>query len=270
MATKISLKQLSQEILDLISAGGGALTRDITSNVTVGAAPAGTKFPKNQDLTSFAETLLLKEITPSISVSFSGTGIKEMGTTVNGTTMVLTINNLPQVKLPINKIDFYIENTVVDSQSFVDGKSNYSYTYSNSINTTTTAKVVLTYSGGRTVQGSGTFAFVYGTFYGATTVSTIDNTIANTLITSFNKTLNTSKSFSWKNITLNDERFCYMYPASFGVLTSIKDGNGFDQTQGYTRYQVNIDYPTNGDTVSYYVYLLNDSTTGSGFTQNYA
>lgn len=61
-----------------------------------------------------------------------------------------------------------------------------------------------------------------------------------------------------------------MYPSSYGTLSSIKDGNGFDQTNGYTRYQVNITYPTNNAKVSYYVYLLNDSTTGNGFTQIYS
>lgn len=52
MTTKIAIKQLSQEVIDLINAGGrGTLLRDIISNVAVGAAPVGTKFPQGQDLT---------------------------------------------------------------------------------------------------------------------------------------------------------------------------------------------------------------------------
>lgn len=115
MATKISVKQLSDEVLTLISGGGGALDKDITSNVAVGAASSGTLFPSGQTLTQFAEALLRKDITPSISTSFSGSGIKEMGTTVNGTTMKLIIGNLSSVTVPITKVEFYVGNTLVDT-----------------------------------------------------------------------------------------------------------------------------------------------------------
>lgn len=269
MSTKISLKQLAPEVLDLLG-GGGALSRDITSNVSVGAANSGTLFPNGQTLTEFAETLLLKEIVPTISTTFSGTGVKEIGTSVNGSTMTLKITNTPSASITINTIEFYVGNTLLDSQPYVKGTNTYTYTYSNTITTNTTLKAVLTYNGNKKLQGTGDFQFVYGRFYGTTTYSTIDSTIANTLITSFTKNIQNSKALTWNNITLNDERFCYMYPASLGALSSIKDGNGFDQTQGYTRYQVNLTYPTNNQIVSYYVYLLSDSTTGSGFTQIYS
>lgn len=270
MATKISLKQLSDEVINLInSGGGGALLKDIVSNVTVGAAPAGTKFPIGQDLTTFAETLLLKEIAPTISTTFSGAGVKEIGTNINGSTITLKITNNPSTSITINKIDFFIGNTLLDSQPYKAGTKTYIYSYTDAITTDTTLKAVLTYNGNKTLTNSGNFKFVYGSFYGPTTAAFIDSSIANGLINSFTKSIKETKSLTWSGITLNDERFCYMYPSSMGVLNSIKDGNGFDQTGGYTRYQVNITYPTNNDIVSYYVYLLNDSTTGSGFTQIY-
>lgn len=271
MATKITLKQLSQEVLDLIDAGGsGALLRDIISNVAVGAAPVGTKFPKGQDLTGFAEALLRKDIVPTISTSFSGVGTKEVGTIINGSTMALNINNLSSVTVPINKIDFYVNNVIVSTQVFQNGQARYTFTYNSAINQNTTMKAILTYNNNQTVQGSGTFSFVYGSFYGPTSASTIDSTIMNGLISTFTKTIKDTKAFTWDKITLNDERFCYAYPASMGTLSSIKDGNGFDQTQGYTRYQVNITYPADNQVVSYYVYLLNEPTTGSGFKQIYS
>lgn len=270
MATKISKKQLSQEVLDLINSGGGALLKQIISNVTVGAAPAGSNFPEGQTLTQFAEMILRKDITPTIQTSFTGAGIKEIGTSVNGTTMVLTITNLSQVTVPINKIEFFINNTLVSSEPFVAGEDHYSFAYYSAINNNTTAKAVLTYNDSSTVSGTGAFTFVYGSFYGATTASIIDSTTMNTLIQTFNKSIKNTKTFTWDKITLNDERFCYAYPASMGTLSSIKDGNGFDQTQGYTRYQVNVTYPTDNQIVSYYVYLLNEPTTGSGFKQIYS
>lgn len=269
MATKIKLKQLDQEIIDLLG-GGGSLIRDIISNVTVGAANAGTKFPKNQTLTEFAEAILLKEIVPTISTTFSNSGVKEIGTVVNGSTITLKITNQPSSSITINKIEFFADSTLLDTQTYIDGTKTYQYNYNKSISTNTTLKAVLTYNGNKTLTNTGTFKFVYGSFYGPTKAVFIDSAVANGLIASFTKTIKESKALTWSNITVNDERFCYLYPASMGTLASIKDGNGFDQTNGYTRYQVDITYPTNSDTVSYYVYLLNDPTTGSGFTQIYA
>ena len=60
-----------------------------------------------------------------------------------------------------------------------------------------------------------------------------------------------------------------MYPKSFGVLTSIKDGNGFNQLDGYTKLEVNLTSPVSGDVVPYYVYVLTDATTGTNFKQIY-
>lgn len=269
MATKIKLKQLDQEIIDLLGGGGGSLIREIISNVAVGAAPVGTRFPQGQSLTDFAEALLRKDITPSISTSFSGAGVKEVGTVVNGSTMTLTIGNLSQVTVPISKVEFYEGNNLLDTQTYVEGKSSYSYVYNRTIKSNLKLRAVLTYSGNKTAQGTGDFTFVYGSFYGPTNAAFIDSSIANSLLASFKKSIKSNKELTWTNITLNDERFCYMYPASMGTLGSIKDGNGFDQMSSYTRYQVDITYPTNGDTVSYYVYLLTDATTGTGFSQIY-
>lgn len=270
MATKISKKQLSQEILDMIAAGGGALLNDIISNVTVGAAPSGTKFPQGQELTGFAEMILRKDIIPTITTTFSGNGVKEMGTTVNGTTMKLTISNLNAVTVPINKVDFYVGSTIVDTQNFVAGQSLYQFIYKTPITSNTTVKAVLTYNTNKTVQGSGSFTFVYASYSGLTTVANIDNTIATGFLTSFVKNIKNTKGFTWNNINANDEKFCYMYPASFDALTSIKDGNNFEQLGSYTRYQVDVTYPTDNVVVSYYVYLLTDAVTGTGFKQIYS
>lgn len=269
MATKISAKQLGDDVIKLISSGGGALDKDITSNIAVGAAGSGTLFPSGQTLTEFAEALLRKDITPTITTSFSGSGTKEMGTTVNGTTMKLTIGNLSSVTVPITKVEFYVGNTLVDSQNFVSGQAAYTFTYNNLITTNTTCKAKLFYNG-TSSEGSGTFNFVYGSFVGVTSIIPITDAIATDFTGSFAKIIKTAKGYTWDNISVSDERFCYMYPQSLGTLSSIKDGNGFENIGSYTRYTVNITYPTNGASVPYYVYLLTDATTGSGFKQIYA
>lgn len=270
MATKIKLKQLDQEVIDLLSgAGGGSLLRDIISNVTVGAANAGTIFPKNQTLTEFAEAILLKEITPTIATTFTNSGIKEIGTVIPGSVITLKITNQPSSSITINKIEFFAGSTLLDSQPYIEGIKTYQYNYNKNISTNTTLKAILTYNNSKTLTNSGTFKFVYGSFYGSTKAAFIDSSIANNLITNFNKAIKDNKTLTWSNITLNDERFCYLYPSEYGTLGSIKDGNGFSQIDSYNMYQINITYPTNNQVISYYAYLLKDPTTGIGFTQIY-
>lgn len=72
-----------------------------------------------------------------------------------------------------------------------------------------------------------------------------------------------SKGLTYNNLTANNQKIVYAYPASFGDLTSIKDGNGFDNlASGWTKTTVQR------DSVSYNVYTLNDpmSITGGKLT----
>lgn len=72
--------------------------------------------------------------------------------------------------------------------------------------------------------------------------------------------LGTSKGFT---ITYNmaNQRSVYMYPKSFGALTSIKDANNFEYINSYTRSEITW------DEVVYYVYMLTDPVSITGFKQ---
>ena len=270
--TKISLKQLGQDILDLLyksGEGDAVLEKEIVSNVAIGAAPSGTNFPQGQTFTEFVEKIARKDIIPQISTSFTGTGVKEVGVVVNGSTMALNISNLKDVTVPINEIKFYVGNTLLDTQPFVEGKSSYSFIYNQQITNNTTLKAELVYNKNSKLSGTGSFTFVYASYYGTTALSYIDSTTASSLANTFNKNIKTTKNLTWDNITLSDERFLYFYPKSFGALISIKDGNNFEQIQSYTRFNVNVTSPINGNVVEYYAYLLTDAATGVGFKQIY-
>ena len=68
-----------------------------------------------------------------------------------------------------------------------------------------------------------------------------------------------SKGLTYNNLTANNQKIVYAYPASFGNLTSIKDGNGFDNlASGWTKTIVQ----RNG--VDYNVYTLNDPMSITG------
>lgn len=274
MAQKIFLNNLGADVIAFIESctggGGAGLTEEIISNVAVGAANAKTKFPQYTTLTEFAKMILLKDIAPSVSVSASGSGVKEKGTKVNGTTITLSISNSGSVTVPMTEIRFYDGSLLLDTQPYVEGKNAYSYNYPTTIDTDKTVKAELVYGAGSTVEDSASFNFVYASYYGTTNKSTITDADANALVATFNKSVKTGKGLTWNNITLNDERFCYMYPASMGNLTSIKDGNGFQQLYSYDKTQVTINSPIDGTPVKYNCYLLIDAATGTGFSQIYS
>lgn len=54
---------------------------------------------------------------------------------------------------------------------------------------------------------------------------------------------------------LNNQKTCIAYPKEFGAATGIKDANGFDYLDSYTRSELNV----NGEL--YYVYLLTNAAT---------
>lgn len=72
---------------------------------------------------------------------------------------------------------------------------------------------------------------------------------------------NTSKEYTFNSIYLNNEKFVYMYPSSFGEVNSIKDGNGFEYIDSYTKEHIMY----NG--IDYLVYILTDAVTISDFKQ---
>lgn len=271
------LESFEKDIEDgkLIEVGGGAkLEEDITSNVDCGAAPKGSFFPEGMTFQEFAEKILRKEIDPTISATFSNSGVKQVGVPVPNTTMKLTITNLADVTRPIDRIEFYLDGVLIDAQAYVAGQTTYQYTYNTPITSNVPvnilAEAILVYDTTKVVRKTGNFTFAYPSFAGVTSLATITDADATTLATTFTKIIKTTKGYTWNNITVNDERFCYMYPKSFGALASIIDGNGFNQMGSYTMFTVNVTDATTGNIEPYYVYLLTDPTTGTGFKQVYA
>ena len=93
-------------------------------------------------------------------------------------------------------------------------------------------------------------------YYGVVTKSVFESTdnLSRKLRTSKNDTL---------TFNLTNQRVLYMYPKSFGNLTSIKDANGFDYINSYTLSNVTV------NNVEYNVYILADPVTITGFKQIY-
>ena len=75
--------------------------------------------------------------------------------------------------------------------------------------------------------------------------------------------LNTSRGYTTV-YQLNNQRSVYMYPSTFGELTSIKDANGFEYKDSYSFSQMTI------DGISYNIYKLADPVTIVDFKQIFA
>ena len=66
-----------------------------------------------------------------------------------------------------------------------------------------------------------------------------------------------------KSVTLvaSSEYLYFGYPSRYGDLSSIKDGNNFDVTSGFTKYTITISGGNGWSSVSYYLYRSNTTTT---------
>lgn len=106
------------------------------------------------------------------------------------------------------------------------------------------------------VSASGIIRAYALSYYGIINSSTITENDISTL----SSRLATSKSFTY-TVDLSEQRIVYMYPQSFGTLTSIKDANNFDYINSYTKTTLSY------DSVDYYVYILTDPVTITGFKQ---
>ena len=260
---------ITQEFYKIKGGGSGDanLTEDITSNTTCGAAPANTFFPKGMSFTDFAKTILIKEIAPSINVTATNSGVYVVNTQIGGTTINLKINSLG-TSTPTS-IEFYIDGTLIDTQAYTAGKMSYSTDYSTVITSATpktitaTAKLIYDKSDGNTtnVLGNKTIVFVYPSFSGITSLDS--TTITETDIKAMTKLALTSKFYTASGVTMSNQRTIFVYPQTYGNLTSIKDANNFEYLQSYDKTTITI------DGVLCNAYILHDPVTVTNFKQIY-
>ena len=240
--------------------GDASLESAVTSNLAVGAIASGTTLAKGTTFTEFVQKLLITEIAPTTTFTASGSGIKEVGTSVTPT-LTLVVNTVG-TGTP-TAIKFYNGSTLLDTQAYVSGTNTYSFTMTDAITTNTTVKGVLEYtksdSSSASIEKTAPYTFVMASYYGAVTTAPTDKAGIIALTKSVKNTKAQTATFN-----LSNQRSCYCYPASFGNLTSIKDANNFEYLSSYTKTNVTV------DEVSYNVYTLTDPVTATGFKQVYA
>lgn len=126
--------------------------------------------------------------------------------------------------------------------------------------TTTTSYTVKATKDGVTVNGNTMAIFVNPSYFGAVAN---DFTPTEEAIKTLTKTVKNNKGYTG-TISLNNQKVCYAYPKSFGMLSSIKDANNFEYISSYTRSEVTVWDET------YYIYVLTEPVTIDSFKQIYS
>ena len=204
---------------------------------------------------------------PTISVSLSNTNIEHSKSYDISITTNFSKNDAGDV------VDYkvYKNNTVVFEDTSI---TKYTDTINITHGTSVTYKTEVSYGDGLikntslgvpypstsikggTISASNTVRGYALSYYGVIDGSEFTNT------TDLTSELRTSKSDTI-TISLTNQRIIYMYPKSFGDLTSIKDANNFDYINSYT-----LSTETVND-VEYNVYILTDPVTITNFKQIY-
>lgn len=255
--------QVGNNIYQIPSGGGGdaALENDVTSNLAVGAIPAGTKLLEGTTFTEFVEKLLITEIAPTISFSISKSGNVVYGSSYTET-LTVKATAMGTAK-SIDTIEWYQGSTLLQTDTIGSTTTGtWTYTMSTATTSNTTFKAIVKYKKSNNTQtsytGSSSISFYYNKFHGSVNTLTPDEAT----VTGLTAELGTAKGATY-TITMSNARIAYAYPKSLGALSSIKDGNNFDITSSFTRTEQT--YTQNSTSVAYYLYVLTDPTSVTNY-----
>ena len=261
--------------------GSSALTSQLAANTTVGGVLSGSTYAVGTTLESLFRDMLITYYPPTLG-SFSlknGGSFVYFGSTyaeVNTSFTFNTASFTATVDSPNNRyaysssftasgattgdFNYYFGNNVLGSSN------NLGLGGSKTINRTTDGNVTFTLNAknpqtGDTIAVAESIYYVYPYFYG---MSATDYRTTGDLSLDGNLTkLITGQSALSLSITGALKYVYFAYPASYPDLTSIKDGNGFEQLNAgitkYTRTQAG----TGWSGISYKIYISDTLTTVS-------
>ena len=240
--------------------GGGSsdkFTRDDLTAVTVGGLNSGSSV-KDKTTMEVLESILFPYQKPTVSFTISpSTKIYESGTTVSSITFTIITTKKSN---DIQSIKVYDGSTLLTTiTSGVANGGTFTYSYSCSISSNTTLKVEVS-DGTSTVSATKNITFVSPYYYG---VSSNDlNSITSVDILSMTKDVTAKGNKNYK-FTCNNEYCVFIYPKSYGLLSSILDSNNFENLYSWENGEIII------DSTSYYVYETNIKVTCDNFAYRF-
>lgn len=243
--------------------GSSELTANLTSNVEVGWVPANTTFVAWTPLETIIRQMLIKYISPVVSLSISPSTSPVISGDVSINSITLTAVATKRSE-DITSIKMYANNVLINEETVgveSGGTFTYTYTPANPITDDITLKVEASDSQS-TVSDTKSINFVDGSYFGDVADSVTNPTAAD--ITALTKVALANKNYTASGINVTYGKLLYAYPASYGDLTSIKDWNNFEYINSYTKSVVTI------DGISYNCYLMTDAAGLTDFKQIYS
>ena len=231
-----------------IGSGEDDGTADWTTNIACSGLASGV------NLTGMTALEILKKITrkytnANCTVTWSETNtLFEVGDTIN---LNVTVSNFVSGDFAPSKVALYKGSTLLEEKA---ATGTVTFSTVNNITTDTTFTVKLTDANNVvTSVSTKTYKFVYPTYTGLT------NTIPalGTDVTALTKLIREKAAYTNTYAPAN-QYIVFAYPQSFGNITSILDGNGFENLGEYAKTTVTI------NSIAYNVYYTTSKLTSSG------
>lgn len=261
-AEKAQIQKNTTDIADLFErvdsgTGGGGMTEEERRQLEKNTSDISTILNIVDTPPTYTRPTLSININPNMIQHNTSTSI-----TIRSTFNANDAGNVVNYTLTRNGESIYTGTTVAQ---YVD-------TISTSHNTTISYSATVEYSDGiikdtllgipypdtsikaGSISSSGNVRAYALSYYGVINTSTITD------ISGLSSRLSSNKSYTY-TASLTEQRIAYIYPKTFGELTSIKDANNFDYINSYTRSTSIF----NG--VEYYIYILTDPVTINNFKQ---
>ena len=240
--------------------GNDLLDEDVTFTEECFGIEANTTFPIGTPLEEIIKKMANKMVLPTVRLTSSlSTLVYEIGTTVrNGHTLTAKVT---KGSSDITKVEFFKNNTSVSViEQNVSSGGNFTYSDGNNISADTTYKVVVTNVEGKTVTSTLSVKFYNPYYSGVTNKNTNDITVTD--VTSMTKDISAKGTKTYK-YTSNNLYCSIAYPKSYGQLSSILDGNGFQNLDSWVKKEIEI------NNVPYYVYQTGTVVICNNFTYEF-
>ena len=236
------------------SGGAATLTEDITTNIEVGGIKSGTLLGTGLTFNEYVRMVHVTYLAPGVTLTITpSTTLYKVGTTVTGLVAKVTVTKKSE---DITKIEFLVNDVIKETVTTdVANGGTFNYTVED-FSTDTTIKAIV-YDTSSNVPKTSTVKFVNPYYCGTTDdIPTADTVVVLTELVE-------SKGSKTRTITCSNKHVVIAYPASYGKLTSILDGNGFENLTDYTNIQETI------NDVSYEIYYTTGKKTLTNFKYTY-
>lgn len=237
--------------LDLLfENGGGNLEEEIKPNVSMGSVKSS--YPVGTSLEEIIRDMLTEKVAPSVSLVLNpSTQIYDI---VNSSLNSLIINaSVTKKTNPISKIEYYVNDVLVNTNTNCADSGNYQYIYNTVINTTSVIKVIITDTENLKTTATKTITFIGNSYYGIVEPTT--STVSEATIKTLNKNLKNTNDFVYSNISCEYNKIVYCYPSELGKLSTIADEkNSFNYMESFECQNVTV------DGIPYYAYVLIEPT----------